>query len=308
MMSSAPQSSASILAIRSPFDIRRTYSSLCQPTKSRVSRQSSTAETGLSSAPAIKALICASDLSLASASLASAQESTSWPSHRGVALWTLEPRGLSPQVQYASTPPTHTVEKPALSSFCNAFDLNPNSRGRQNLNVCVKKFARSDRAYEADAGAGCAEAIVSGVLDVMPALQRSGPMFPSTILVIDDSRTVLAIFGHLLRSRGHKVITAKDGDEGVKTAATKVPDLILCDIEMPRLDGFEVVRRLASSDATRDIPVVALTAHTSAKGLKRIESAGFAGVISKTTDPTELAPLIETFLLSSAAQPAVGAR
>ena len=133
-------------------------------------------------------------------------------------------------------------------------------------------------------------------------------MFPSKILVIDDSRTVLAIFGHLLRSRGHKVITAKDGDEAVKTAVSKVPDLILCDIEMPRLDGFEVVRRLTSSDATRDIPVVALTAHTSAKGLKRIESAGFAGVISKTTDPTELAPLIETFLLSSAAQSAVGAR
>jgi len=133
-------------------------------------------------------------------------------------------------------------------------------------------------------------------------------VFPSTILVIDDSRTVLAIFGHLLRSRGHKVITAKDGDEAAKTAASKVPDLILCDIEMPRLDGFEVVRRPASSDATRDIPVVALTAHTSAKGLKRIESAGFVGVISKTTDPPELAPLIETFLLSSATQSAVGAR
>ena len=133
-------------------------------------------------------------------------------------------------------------------------------------------------------------------------------MFPSTILVIDDSRTVLAIFGHLLRSRGHKVITAKDGDEGVKTAASKVPDLILCDIEMPRQDGFEVFRRLASSAATREIPVVALSAHTSAKGLKRIESAGFAGFVSKTTDPTELAPIIEAFLLSSAVQPGVGAR
>ena len=119
---------------------------------------------------------------------------------------------------------------------------------------------------------------------------------------------MLAVFCHLLRSRGHKVITAKDGDEGVKTAASKVPDLILCDIEMPRLDGFEVSRRLAASTATKDIPVVALTAHTSAKWLKRIDSAGFAGSISKTTDPTELAPLIETFLLSSAVQPAVGAR
>ena len=133
-------------------------------------------------------------------------------------------------------------------------------------------------------------------------------MFPCRILVIDDSRTVLAIFGHLLRSRGHKIITAKDGDEGVKTAASKVPDLILCDIEMPRLDGFEVFRRLTASAATREIPVVALTAHTGAKGLKRIESAGFAGFISKTTDPTELAPLIETFLLSRAMQPAGAVR
>ena len=124
-------------------------------------------------------------------------------------------------------------------------------------------------------------------------------MFPSRILIIDDSRTVLTIFGHLLRSRGHRVITANDGVEGVKAAVSKVPSLILCDITMPGLDGFEVVRRLAASAVTREIPVVALTALTSATELKRIESAGFAGSISKTADPAQIAPLIETFLSSS---------
>lgn len=116
---------------------------------------------------------------------------------------------------------------------------------------------------------------------------------------------MLAIFGHLLRSRGHEVIAAKNGIEGVKAAVSAAPDLILCDITMPGLDGFEVVRRLATSAATREIPVVALTALAGAKELKRIESAGFAGWIPKTADPTQLAPLIETFLTSSAAQPTV---
>ena len=130
----------------------------------------------------------------------------------------------------------------------------------------------------------------------MSAPLTERPVFPSPILIIDDSRTVLTIFGHLLRSRGHRVITAKDGVEGVNAAASKVPRLILCDITMPGLDGFEVVRRLGASAVTREIPVVALTALTGANELKRIESAGFAGSISKTADPTQLALLIEAFL------------
>ena len=132
--------------------------------------------------------------------------------------------------------------------------------------------------------------------DLMSAPPTERSMSPSPILVIDDSGTMLAILDHLLRSRGHEVITARDGVEGVKAAASKVPNLILCDIEMPGLDGFGVVRQLAASAVTREIPVVALTGLTSAKELKRIESAGFAGSISKTSDPTQLSPLIETFL------------
>ena len=65
---------------------------------------------------------------------------------------------------------------------------------------------------------------------------------------------------------------------------------------MPGLDGFGVVRQLAANAVTREIPVVALTGLTSAKELKRIESAGFADSISKTSNPTQLSLLIETFL------------
>ena len=121
-------------------------------------------------------------------------------------------------------------------------------------------------------------------------------MSPSRILIIDDSRTVLAVFGHMLRSCGHKVITASGGVQGVNAAVLTVPSLILCDITMPGLDGFEVVRHLSATARTREIPVVALTALTGAAELERIESAGFAGSISKTADPAEITQLLATFL------------
>ncbi len=123
----------------------------------------------------------------------------------------------------------------------------------------------------------------------------------SRILVIDDSGTMRAILSHLLRDLGHDIITARDGVEGIEAAANKKPRLILCDIAMPGMDGFEVVRQLAANVATREIPVIALTALTSTAELKQIESAGFAGSLSKTTDPTQLAPLIEATLASCAA-------
>ena len=77
-----------------------------------------------------------------------------------------------------------------------------------------------------------------------------------TILVVDDSPTDRHVLAELLGSVGYKVITAENGQEGVDKAKTELPDLILMDVVMPGLNGFQVTRTLTRDEATRHIPVI----------------------------------------------------
>jgi DNA-binding response OmpR family regulator len=80
------------------------------------------------------------------------------------------------------------------------------------------------------------------------------------ILVVDDEPFIVELVEINLIKAGYKVITAYDGEEALKKVEEEKPDLIICDVNMPKLDGFEVLKRLKSNMATRYIPVVMLTA------------------------------------------------
>ncbi|HEY9299930.1 MAG TPA: response regulator, partial [Phormidium sp.] len=83
---------------------------------------------------------------------------------------------------------------------------------------------------------------------------------PSTILIVDDTPTNLGVLFDFLADFGFKVLVARDGQSALQKVAYAAPDLILLDVLMPGIDGFETCRRLKANDLTRDIPVIFMTA------------------------------------------------
>jgi CheY-like chemotaxis protein len=116
------------------------------------------------------------------------------------------------------------------------------------------------------------------------------------ILVIEDNPTNLELMTYLLRAFGHEPLTAGDGEAGVDAALRERPDLVLCDLEMPRLDGYGVVRRLKADPALRHIPVVAVTASAMVGDRDRVIATGFDGYISKPITPETFVAEVEAFL------------
>ncbi|GAF09305.1 response regulator [Paenibacillus pini] len=83
----------------------------------------------------------------------------------------------------------------------------------------------------------------------------------NTVLLIEDNEMNRDMLSRRLIRKGYKIITAEDGRQGIELAAQELPDLILMDMSLPVLDGWEATRLLKASQFTRHIPVIALTAH-----------------------------------------------
>jgi DNA-binding response OmpR family regulator len=79
------------------------------------------------------------------------------------------------------------------------------------------------------------------------------------VLIVDDDAFLSGIYATKLELEGFEVVSARDGEDGLKAAAKEMPDLILLDVLMPKLDGFEVLKRLKTDDAVKAIPVIMLT-------------------------------------------------
>ena len=116
------------------------------------------------------------------------------------------------------------------------------------------------------------------------------------ILVIDDNPANLDLMMYLLGAFGHTAIAASDGEKGLQIAAEQRPDLILCDIHMPKMDGYEVVRRLKTHDGCRSIPTVAVTALAMDEDKNRAIRAGFDGYLTKPMDPERFVQDISGFI------------
>ncbi len=116
------------------------------------------------------------------------------------------------------------------------------------------------------------------------------------ILVVDDEVYILHILDFSLGAEGYEVLTAADGEEAVRLARTEKPDLIVLDIMMPKVDGFEACRRLKADPETSPIPVILLTAKGREVDRQMGMEVGADDYIVKPFSPTRLIEKIENYL------------
>jgi len=105
-----------------------------------------------------------------------------------------------------------------------------------------------------------------------------------TILCADDSLTALTMHQMILKSNGYRVVTAQDGFEAVTKASAELPDLILMDVVMPRMTGFEAVKQIRTADATKAIPVIMVTTRAEPKVIETCFQAGCNDYVNKPVD------------------------
>ncbi len=116
------------------------------------------------------------------------------------------------------------------------------------------------------------------------------------ILVVEDNQDNRELVVKVLKINGYQVIEAVDGEEALEKTKTEKPDLILMDLFIPKIDGYEVTRRLKRDRDLRSIPVIALTAHAMKGDMEVALAAGCDGYIPKPIDVRELPKQIEYFL------------
>lgn len=112
----------------------------------------------------------------------------------------------------------------------------------------------------------------------------------ATILLVEDNEMNRDMLSRRLKKRGYDVLMAFDGKQGVEMAQANVPDLILLDMSLPVMDGWEAARNLKESDITKAVPIIALTAHAMAGDR---DKALEAGCDDYDTKPVDLARLLE---------------
>ncbi len=116
------------------------------------------------------------------------------------------------------------------------------------------------------------------------------------ILVVDDEEHIVMILKDSLEFSGFQVVTALNGEEALVSVDQEKPDLLVLDIGMPKLDGWEVCRRLKGSEATRHIPIIILTAYAQTSDQKKGLSLGADRFITKPCDLTFLVEEINSLL------------
>jgi len=119
---------------------------------------------------------------------------------------------------------------------------------------------------------------------------------PARILVIEDNPANLKLMVYLLCAFGYPIESARDGAAGLEKARTQSFALIVCDVDMPKLDGYAVVRDLKCGEQLGRIPVIAVTALAMVGDRDKILAAGFDGYLSKPLDPETFVQQIESFL------------
>ena len=123
------------------------------------------------------------------------------------------------------------------------------------------------------------------------------------ILIIEDNATNMELMVYLLRAFGYTPLSASDGEAGVEAARREQPDLIICDVHLPKLDGYGVVAALKADPATRDIPALAVTALAMVGDRERLLEAGFDSYIGKPIEPDTFVKQIESFLTGEMSTP-----
>jgi two-component system, cell cycle response regulator DivK len=108
------------------------------------------------------------------------------------------------------------------------------------------------------------------------------------ILIVEDTEDNRQILRDLLTAAGYELLEAADGEEGVAMAAAYRPDLILMDIQLPRIDGYEATRRIKGDPTLKEIPIVAVTSYALSGDEEKTRAAGCDGYIAKPFSPRQL--------------------
>ena len=113
----------------------------------------------------------------------------------------------------------------------------------------------------------------------------------SVVLIVEDNEKNMKLARDVLRAKGYATLEAMTGEEGVKLAREKLPDLVLMDIQLPGINGIEALRQIRGHPSTAGIPVVAVTASVTPTDRGEINAAGFDAFVSK---PISLKEFVET--------------
>jgi len=117
------------------------------------------------------------------------------------------------------------------------------------------------------------------------------------VLLVDDSSTALMLYQMLVSNRTpHQVLTAKDGAEAVEVAVRAMPDLIIMDVVMPRMNGYEACKELRSRNASKKIPIILITTQGQEESIENGYKSGCNDYLTKPVNPAELLALLERYI------------
>jgi two-component system alkaline phosphatase synthesis response regulator PhoP len=116
------------------------------------------------------------------------------------------------------------------------------------------------------------------------------------VLIADDEVHIIHVVAIKLRNNGYDVLSADNGSEAFELACAEHPDIVVTDYQMPVMTGIELIERMRANEATRDIPVILLTARSFAISQEQQESLGVAACLSKPFSPKELLKSIQDIL------------
>ena len=116
------------------------------------------------------------------------------------------------------------------------------------------------------------------------------------VLLVEDNPANLALMQYLLKASGYATLTAGDGREGVAVAEHESPDIILMDLQMPIMNGYEAAREMREVPALRGVPIIAVTAYAMVGDRDKILARGFDGYIAKPIAPERFVAEVEAFI------------
>lgn len=117
-----------------------------------------------------------------------------------------------------------------------------------------------------------------------------------TVLLIEDNEDNRTVYRTILEHFGYRVIEGRNGEDGIRMARETIPDLILMDISIPVIDGWEATRILKSDSSTSHIPIIALTAHALATDRAKAQEVGCDGYLAKPCEPRRVVAEVEHFI------------
>jgi DNA-binding response OmpR family regulator len=127
-------------------------------------------------------------------------------------------------------------------------------------------------------------------------------MPPATVLVVDDDPVILKLLEVNFEMEGFQVVRAADGAEGLERAREVRPDIVVLDVMMPRMTGYEVAKALREDDGTAHIPIIFVTARAQSSDVERGMELGVEDYVTKPFDPLELIDRVNTLLARRAAE------